>query len=490
MTGLQLARQLLQLLSVSILAHRVPPAAYGVVATAVVITNFLDTLRDLGTSEALIREREMSAEIESTAFWLNTAIGATLALVILSISGRAAVFFHEPQLVLVLQFLALGFFLNAVGSVPTALLIRAMAFRKLALCQAAGAITGTAVAVVVAIEGGKLWSLICGGLTITLVTTAALFLVSPFSINATFRPAHARRMLSFGLYLSGSHVFNYFSRNLDNLLVARFLGSVSLGYYQMGYLLMTYPLQNMSSVINQVMYPSLSRVSDNREKIQLAYLRSSALIGLICFPLMLGLAVTAGPFIHVFLGSQWTPVARLLLVFAPLGAAQALYGTVSVIYQSQGRTDLQFKWMLFSSVAYVLSFVVGLRWGIIGVACSYTLVWFLLMIPSFWIPFHLIELSGQRFFRVLWPTLWRSLLMATISASWLLILKQLGIDNPAGALASAVLIGALAYLSLLFLRTPTVVSELIDLLSETTNPYLRKLSTLLSWSLNRSIPVP
>jgi hypothetical protein len=80
--------------------------------------------------------------------------------------------------------------------------------------------------------------------------------------------------------------------------------------------------------------------------------------------------------------------------------------------------------------------------------------------------------------------------MATISASWLLILKQLGIDNPAGALASAVLIGALAYLSLLFLRTPTVVSELIDLLSETTNPYLRKLSTLLSWSLNRSIPVP
>lgn len=490
MTGLQISRQLLQILSVSILARRVPPAAYGVMAMSVVVTNFLETVRDLGTSEALVREQEMSDELASTAFWLNIGMGGTVALLIVVSSWPAALFFHEPQLATVLQILSLMVFLSAISVVPTALLVRGMAFRKLALCQTGGAICGTTVAIAVALAGGKLWSLVSGNLMFSLATTAAVVFFSPFRVKAVFLRSAARRMLSFGLYLSGSHVFNYFSRNSDNLLVGRFLGGIQLGYYQMGYMLMTYPLQNMTVVVNQVAYPALARFSGDPGRTRAAYLRACALIGFITFPLMLGLAVTAQPFIRVFLGARWMPVAGLLVVFAPLGAAQSLYATVGMIYQTQGRTDLQFRWMFFTSFAYVLSFVVGLHWGIMGVATCYAVAWFVLMVPSFWIPFRLIELSGKSFVQALWPTLWMSLVMAVLSGFWLLGLKSLGVQNAAVALVSTVSIGAAVYIGLVLWRKPTVMSDLAGALGGASNPLLQKLAAFLNRAISQGSGIP
>jgi O-antigen/teichoic acid export membrane protein len=490
MSGFQIARQLLQFLSVSILAHRVPPAAYGVVAMAVVVTNLLETVRDLGTGEALVREQEMSHEIASTAWWLNLGMGGVVALLIVVSSWPAAAFFREPLLAPVLQSLSLMVLLTAISVVPRALLVRDMAFRRLAVTQTAGAMCGTTAAIAVAYAGGGLWSLVTGGLTTSLITTVAVVFLSPFRVRALFRVHEARRMLSFGLYLSGAHVFNYFSRNIDNLLVGRFLGSVQLGYYQMGYLLMTYPLQNMIVVVTEVMYPAMARFTGDIEKTRNAYLRSCRYIALITFPLMLGLVVTARPFIHVFLGARWMPVARLLMVFAPLGAAQALYATVDMIYKTQDKTNMQFRWTVLSSVAYVLSFAYGLKWGIAGVATCYAGMWFLLMAPSFWIPFRLIHLSDQTFFQAVWPTLWMSLLMAVLSGSWLRGLTLFGMQSGAVALGSTVSVGAATYAALLLWKRPPVLFDLKGILSSASNPLLRKSAVLLNRAMSGTPECP
>src|SRR5215471_9837571 len=105
------------------------------------------------------------------------------------------------------------------------------------------------------------------------------------------------------------------------------------------------------------------------------------------------------------------PVAALLMVFGPLGAAQSIYTTTGLIYNTTGRTDIQFRWSMIASAIYVLSFVLGLHWGILGVASCYAVAWTVLMIPSFLIPFRLIGLSGAKFLQALWPTISYSLAM-------------------------------------------------------------------------------
>jgi len=365
-------------------------------------------------------------------------------------------------------------------------LSRAMEFRRLALGRTIGVVCGTAVAVAVALAGGKASALVAGNLMTSFATLIAVWIFAPFRIMAVFRVNDARRILSFGLHLTGSHIFNYFSRNADNVLVGRFLGSTPLGYYQMGYTLMAYPLQSFSMMLEQVVYPALAVFSDDHERLRAGYLRTCRLIALVTFPAMLGLAVTASPFVRLFLGPRWTPVAGLLLVFAPLGALQTLYAPINLIYSTQGRTDILFRWQIFASICYVLSFIVGLRWGIMGVATCYAIAWTALMFPSFAIPLRLIGQSPKIFFGTLWPITWCSLVMAAVAGGWMRTLGVIGIHNAAVQLVSTAIVGAVVYIGLLLWRRPPVLYELSGLLAGSSSGKVQAVGRFLSKSTGRS----
>ena len=470
LTGVQVARQLLSVVSVSILARRIPPSIYGLVGMAVLVTTLLETIRDVGTGTALIRERELPDDLASTGFWLNCGTGIVVTMLVIGLSWPAARFFRQPEVATILKLLSISFFFGALGVVPTAVLTRAMDFRKVAVAQTSGAICGTASAVAIALAGGQVSALVAAALVMSFTTTAVVWLLSPLRVKAVFNLADARRILSFGLHLTGSHVMNYFSRNADNVLVGRYLGSGPLGFYQMGYMLMQLPLYNFTNMLAQVTYPALSRFHEDHGRFRAAYLRTSRLISLLTFPLMLGLGVTAQPFVRVFLGPKWMPVATLLMVFGPLGALQSLCGTLNLVFNTQGRTDLLFRWQIFASICYVCSFVVGLRWGIMGVAISYSIVWTLLMVPMFAIPFRLIGLSLKSFAQALWPTAWYSLVMAAVAGVWLVGLRRLGIHNAMVQLVSTVGIGAALYVALVLWQRPPVLSDLVMALEGTSNP--------------------
>ncbi|MGC2107942.1 MAG: lipopolysaccharide biosynthesis protein [Candidatus Korobacteraceae bacterium] len=481
-TSFQIARQVLQVISVSVLARRIPPSAYGLVGMAILVTNLLETIRDMGTGTALVRERDMSDELSSTAFWLNLMTGGVVTLLLVIASWPAARFFHEPMVAIILQFLSISFFMGALSTVPMALLSRAMEFRRLAFAQTLGAICATTSAIAIALAGGKLSALVAANLVANFVTMIGVWRFAPIRVMAVFRVPDARRILAFGMHLTGSHVMNYFSRNADNVLVGRFLGSTPLGYYQMGYMLMAYPIQSFGLMLNQVVYPALANFPEDHERFRGAYLRTIRLIGLVTIPVMFGLAVTAEPFVRVFLGPKWLPVAGLLLVFAPLGAFQTLYDPTLLIYNTQGRTDLLFRWQIFASISYVLSFIVGLRWGIMGVATCYAIVWSVLMFPALMIPFRLVGLTLKAYFESLWPSLWYGVVMVAVAGGWLHGLRRTGIQNAAVQLFSTAAVGAVVYAGLMLWRKPPVLGELAGTLEGSGRAPIRAVGQLLTKS--------
>jgi O-antigen/teichoic acid export membrane protein len=480
LTGVQVARQVLSVISVSVLARRIPAATYGLVGMAVLVTTLLETIRDVGTGTALIRERELSDDMASTAFWLNCGTGVLVTLLVIALARPAAFFFHQPQVATILQFLSVSFFFGALGVVPTAVLSRAMNFRKLAAAQSAGAVCATTSAIAIALAGGKVSALVASSLVMSFTTTVVTWLLSPLRVKAVFHAGFARRILSFGLHLTGSHVMNYFSRNADNVLVARYLGSSPLGYYQMGYMLMQFPLYNFTNMLAQVTYPALSKFAGDHGRFRAAYLRTSSLIALITFPAMVGLGVTAQPFVRVFLGPKWAPVAELLAVFGPLGALQSVAGTLNLVYTTQGRTDLLFRWQIFASICYVASFILGLRWGIMGVAVCYTITWVLLMVPMYAIPFRLVGITLRDFARALWPTAWSTIVMAAVVFVWLQALRRLGVSNSLLQLGSAAAIGAAVYIGLVLWQELPVVSEVLTVIQRSSNPVARVIVRVLS----------
>jgi O-antigen/teichoic acid export membrane protein len=458
------ARQLLSLGAVAILARKLGPGAYGLMAMASTVIVFLVNFRDLGTAAAIIQRPTVSQELLSTLFWTNLGLGMALSILVILGAGSAAAFFHEPQLTPVLRVLAGSFVFMSAGIVQNALLSRQMKFKLTSLADFVSTVAGYSVSLPMAIYGYGVWSLVFANLVSTLILTIMYWILSGWRPTITFRFSELREVAGFSLNLAGFVLVNYFARNADNMIVGRFLGKEPLGYYQLAYTLMMYPIQNVTSILSDVTLPAFSRIQDDNRRFADAYVRSCSLIALITFPLIAGLGVVVQPFALAVLSSKWAAVIPIFQILAPVGMFQSVQSTTGSIYVAKGRTDWMFRWGIVSTVLYVAAFLIGVRNGVAGVAGAYAIAYFLMLYPALAIPFRLIDLSVGDFMRRLWPQFLITGLMAAVCMGWLRLLIARGILNAWVQLASTVLLGGGVYLFLMLYFRPPVVGYLDEAL--------------------------
>jgi len=223
-----------------------------------------------------------------------------------------------------------------------------------------------------------------------------------------------RHLWGFSGNLASFQVMNYFARNADTMLIGRFLGATDLAWYNMGYKLMLFPLTNLSAVIFRSLFPVFSRKQDDIASFGALYLKATGAIALITAPLMAGVWVLRKPFVEVFFGEKWLPVADVLAWLAPIGFMQSVLSTVGLIYLGVGRTRTMMRWGVFASTLTLAGLVIGLQWGYLGVARSYAMVNLLLFYPGFAIPLRLLGLNFMDLLKTIAPKLLIALLMAAL----------------------------------------------------------------------------
>jgi O-antigen/teichoic acid export membrane protein len=450
-----IAKQLLSFASVAILARLLGPSVYGLMGMATLVIVFLTNFRDLGTATAIIQRPHVSKRLLSSLFWVNCGLGIALFAIAFVGAVPAAHFFRDPRVTPILRTISLSFCVTTLGTVPNALLARRMDFRSIAITDATSTLVGYGVSIPCAFAGLGVWSLVIGSLVNVAVATGLYFFFSAWHPSLEFDSHEVRSVARFSLNLAGFGMVNYFSRNADNIIVGRWLGVRDLGFYQMAYNLFLFPLQNITSVIGQVLNPAFSKIQDDNERFRSAYLRSCMIIALIAFPVIAGLGVVARPFVAAILGTRWLPVVPLLEILAPIGLFQSVQATVGQIYVAKGRTDWMFWIGTYVAVVSVIGFLIGVRWGTLGVATSYFIVYFLLVLyPSLHVPFRLIDLSVAEFVRRLWPQFCITFGMAGVCLAWLAGLRAAGVANPTIQLLSTVAIGAVVYVGTVLLVRP------------------------------------
>lgn len=405
-----------QLLTTVILARMLPAADFGLIAMAMVVTGFVALFRDLGTSAAVIQRAEPSQALLSSAFWLNLAFGFALWLVFASLAASVATVLAEPRLVDVLQALLIALPITALGAIPQALLEKASRFRTIALIESASAGVGLIGAVWAAWQDWGVFSLVLQVMLAATVNTIGCWMYCRWRPTLVWEGRSISGLLTFGGNLVGFNVFNYLIRNIDNLLVGRYLGATDLGYYSMAYRLMLWPLQNISSVVGRALFPVFSRLQADHGELSVVYIQATTAVVFVTAPLMFGFFVLRDPLILVALGSEWQPVADVLAWLIPVGLMQSVAATVGSLYLATGRTDVMFKWGILAGLLIVPAFVVGLQWGITGVAAAYGAVSLLLFWPSLAIPYRLVNLRVGKVLAKLAPSLLSAAAMAIFVA--------------------------------------------------------------------------
>ena len=164
---------------------------------------------------------------------------------------------------------------------------------------------------------------------------------------------------------------------------------------------MLYPLQSISGVLGNVLFPVFSQIQDDEPRFRDSYLKVNSTIAMVTFPMMFGLWAVVDHFVFYAFGQKWEPVILLLLILVPVGMAQSIGTTVGFIYQAKGRTDWMFRWGIGSGIFVLSAFFIGIQWGIIGVATAYLVAVTIMIYPSFYVPFKLINLKVKNLLNVL-----------------------------------------------------------------------------------------
>lgn len=428
----QAGRQVAVFLSSVALARLLTPADFGLIAIAVVFSNFTFLLSEQGFSFALIQMKDAREEHLSSTFWMNMAVGAVLAAAFALAAPLAARAYSLPGLVPVMRTLAVTFAVFPLGMTHKVVMTRELEFRKIAAVEIGAAWAGGALAVVLAWKGAGVYSIAAQHVVETAIAAAAPWALCAWRPRALFLWTAIRELAGFSSRAFASSMANYWVRNVDNLLIGYFLGPVPLGLYSRAYAIMLFPMSRVTWVFSRVLVRSFSIIREEPARVRSLFLKVSRATALVVFPMMLGVVASADAFVAVVFGPQWGDMVPILRVLAIVGMVQAVISLVGSLFLSHDRLDAGLRVSLVVQTLEVAGIVAGLYWGALGVAIGYALA-SLAARPFYCLAgVRVIGLGGREFFGSLAGVLACSAAMAACAAA-------VGAALPRGLPATAVL---------------------------------------------------
>ncbi|RWF29881.1 lipopolysaccharide biosynthesis protein [Mesorhizobium sp.] len=378
--GSQGFKMVIQFISVIILARLLVPEDFGLVASVGPIVAFVGLLQNLGLQQALVQRKDISDRQLNQVFWVSALVGLGSSVVVAALAPAIAAFYGDQRMLGITLASALPLLLGSIAAVPLALMNRHLQFGQLALNDVVTAAAGLLAAAIAAWAGMGYWSLVLGPAVAAVVALAAAWLVVRWTPSRPDLKVDGD-ILSFGANLTGFNLVNFFSRNLDNILIGKYSGAIELGYYDRAYKLLLFPLQNITQPLTRVMVPLLSRIHEDKARFRDLYVRTNWMLAAVTMPGIAALTLTSDQVVALLFGPRWTAVAP---IFAWLGIAsltQSVSSTTGWIFICQGKTKTMFHWGIYSSLTTVASFIVGLHWGAVGVAAAYAISGYVLRVP-------------------------------------------------------------------------------------------------------------
>ena len=441
------------------LARLVAPEAFGLVAYATVFIAFAQIFVSQGFSDAIVQFSELSREHLDTAFWASLLIGLILSTISFFSSGAVATLFREPQLVPILRWLSPIFLLGALSSVQQAILRRKLAFKSLTIRSLAANLLSSILAVIMALRGYGVWSLVAKLLVSAVVNVVMLWQVSDWRPGFRLSMERFRELFVFGISIVGGDFVDFLSVHSDDFLIGYFLGPIALGYYTLAYNLLIVTTDLLISVPNAVAFPLLSSLQADAASVKRAFGQVILLQSIVAFPIFLGITALSSELIIQLYGMPWMasiPVLQLLMLIGLVRSAMYIYSSV---FRAAGKPSWRFWIYLLTAVLNVIGFALVVRLGIVAVAASYVIVSYLLMPLYFFMIRKLIGVSISSHLSQFGPAIVSSLVMFTmVYACKLLIGEQMMLVI---RLAILGLTGAVTYLLALRLTYPPAYKQMV-----------------------------
>lgn len=454
---------IIQFVQLAVLARLLKPSDFGLMGMVMVVIGFAQAFADMGVSNAIIYRQHTNSSQLSSLYWLNILTGVMVFGILVASSPLIVKFYGEPRLSGLILWAALIFLITPIGQQFQILLQKELQFDRLAKVEVVGATLGMMVSLIAAWKGQGVFALIWGQLVNTSCQATLLASLG----WATWRPSLEFKLndlkdyLNFGLYQMGERSINYFSWNMDKLLIGKLLGSESLGFYNLAYQLMIRPISLMNPIITRVAFPVFSSIQNDDVKLKSGYLKVIKATSFLNLPIYIGMFAIAKPLIIFLLGSEWVPTIGVFKILVWLGIFYSLGNPIGSLMLAKGRADLGFWFNSFAILVYAIAIYMGSHWGIQGVALALLSSSAVILFPAdFWLRWYLIKIKPLEYIKSFLPFLAISI---TMGIGMIIIDSLLQTDSSIIRLFILGVAGASLYLISILYFQKGFVKELLDI---------------------------
>ena len=445
-----------------LLAHLLAAADFGIWAVLLLFTQLAYVLFDFGFSSALIQHKAVEARHYNTTFLIYLFSALVYTALVWLLALPLARFFKHPELAGILQKLTVIFIMYAFNAVPRIRLQREMRFKRFSLIQISGAFSGSVVMLVSAFWGQGYRSFMYGIIAEQIILTVLFNSLAWTPVRPVFDRNAFHELWSYGVSVLGTRIVGYLNNNIPGILIGKLLGLEALGYYNIAYQIVEFPVQKISKNVLRVMFPAFSRLQENLKNYRQLYRQIVFYLSTALTPLFAGVAITAPYLVPVLYGEKWHPVIIPLQLMALAGFSRSVWTTISVIFLSLGRpqTEMRLNAALAVFLAPAIYMAAGL--GLNAVVFSVSVLLLIFVLIGQVMAFKLIHISWWSVIKRFGPSLAGSALF--VAVYFLAMHMGLADLNNFAVLVIIITMSILVYGGFMFKYDPFIVRRLKKIL--------------------------
>jgi O-antigen/teichoic acid export membrane protein len=335
-----------------ILARLISPAEFGRAAVALSLAGIAPVLASQGFGAPLIQLKRLERRVAEGAFLLSALTGIGLGLVtVFALAPYVFAPIFGDRIATLVQQAAPIFVLAGVGTVPNALLQRALGFARLAQIEVAALLAGIVVSVLLAaLAGLNAEAIVAGANATALVATIAAFVSAP-RVRPRWHRGSLAGVTRFGSAAALSSLAYAMYKSVDYWILAARLPVRDVGLYWRGYQLGIEYQTKITRIMLRLAFPLYARSADldqmRRMRRQIVRFDTVAV-----FPLLAVLVVVAPAIVPFLYGDGWDEAVVPTQILAVAGMAVAAGTGTGPLMLALGKPGALFFFDLLVLVGY------------------------------------------------------------------------------------------------------------------------------------------
>lgn len=398
--------KIINVIALFVVLKLISPEAFGIASIVLAIFAVVQAVTELGLGVAIVQAKQLSRREIDSLFWLSLVLSALIYGVIYFSAPLASYFYEQPLLTPLIQVHGLIIVIFTFYLVPRNMLKKELHFKEIAIIDNLALFSSSGVMLTLAYLDYGAWAIILGevGNRFGQLLIAQYF--HPYLPKLQFNFQEIKERVKFGLYATGSRLLYNLYSNADYLIVGKIFGAQAVGIYTLAFRIVSDTVKTLTSNLNEVAYPAFSKLQDDLERLK-KYFFTIARGSLLLFSLALILIAIYIEDLLILGGyDEWMGAVPLVHLFTAVAILRTISPIIPQLLNAVGEARLNFYYSLSNAFIMPAAFLIGAKYGLIGVGWSWVFAFPLVVSVLFYFGSRELKLSFFSFIQQIFSGFW------------------------------------------------------------------------------------